>query len=58
MFNRNAIVFIFLAVFLVVVGCSQKVEQKINVSYNLVNLNDYNWVKGMICPKSLYHKLS
>jgi hypothetical protein len=47
MFNRNAIVFIFLAVFLVVGGCSQKVEQKIDGSYNLVNITDNNWVKGI-----------
>jgi hypothetical protein len=47
MFNRNAIVFIFLAVFLVVGGCSQKVEQKIDVSYNLWNVTDINWVKGI-----------
>ena len=47
MFNRNAIVFIFLVIFLVVGGCSQKVEQKIDVSYNLVNITDSNWVKGI-----------
>jgi len=43
MFNRNAIVFIFLAVFLVMVGCSQKID----VSYNLLNITDNNWVKGI-----------
>ena len=47
MFNRKVIVFIFLAVFLVVGGCSQKVEQKIDVSYNLLNITDINWVKGI-----------
>jgi endoglucanase len=36
-----------MAVFLVVGGCSQKVEQKIDVSYNLINMTDSNWVKGI-----------
>jgi hypothetical protein len=52
MFNRNAIVFIFLVIFLVVGGCSQKV--KVDVSYNLVNITDNNWFKGISTKENTF----